>query len=131
ASLEALPDDLSERHWVYNYYVRYWPGKDEQRLKLVTLDITQHAGGTGIESVEVDDDESELSVYPTVANSVVNIYMPQMRRIEVYNLCGSKVGDYALSGNIYEMNVSDLNSGVYIILVHSDKGIRTARFVKK
>ena len=31
----------------------------------------------------------------------------------------------------YEMNVSEWNSGVYVMLVHTAKDVHTAKFVKK
>lgn len=68
-------------------------------------------------------------MYPNPTNDLVTIAMDSdLKSIEVYSLHGQKV----LSSTQYQINVSDLTPGVYLVKIESINGlIATEKLVKK
>ena len=64
-----------------------------------------------------------LSVYPTVATSVVNV--PENGEFTIYSLAGSSVKSGVVSNG--SVSVADLAAGNYVISVNG----KNARFIKK
>jgi hypothetical protein len=69
-----------------------------------------------------------LKIFPNPANSLVNIQAGEMiREIYVYDLLGQVVYSASVQQNNYQINVSGLNNGMYLIQVLTSKGITTGR----
>lgn len=89
--------------------------------------------GSGVARVEVTDavfvpatsvkENKALSVYPTVATSVVNV--PENGEFTIYSLAGSSVKSGVVSNG--SVSVADLAAGNYVISVNG----KNARFIKK
>ena len=112
--------------------------KDEQNILLLDLKIDGTIIETGdpmadVARVEVTDavftpatsvkENTVLSVYPTVATSVVNV--PENGEFVIYSYAGSAVKSGVVSNG--SISVSDLAVGNYIVSVNG----KSARFVKK
>ena len=112
--------------------------KDEQNILLLDLKIDGTIIETGdpmadVARVEVTDavftpatsvkENTVLSVYPTVATSVINV--PENGEFTIYSLAGSSVKSGVVSNGT--VSVADLAAGNYVISVNG----KNARFIKK
>ncbi len=73
---------------------------------------------------------SFIEVYPNPADNTISL-KPQneISKIEVFNLYGSKVKEF--NSNFSNLTISNLSSGVYILRIHSVKGIFIKKLIKK
>ncbi len=80
-------------------------------------------------SISSFDNNIKFKLYPNPTNDLVTIAMDSdLKSIEVYSLHGQKV----LSSTQYQINVSDLTPGVYLVKIESINGlIATEKLVKK
>lgn len=72
----------------------------------------------------------KVSVSPIPATDVVNVTaFSNIQKVELFNMAGSMVE--RVNGNGFEatLNVSELNSGVYVAKVYTDNGIATKKIV--
>ena len=112
--------------------------KDEPNILLLDIKINGTIIETGVAMpnvarVEVTDavftpttsvkENKALSVYPTVATSVVNV--PENGEFTIYSLAGSSVKSGVVSNG--SVSVADLAAGNYVISVNG----KNARFIKK
>lgn len=112
--------------------------KGEPNILLLDLKIDGTIIATGmampdVARVEVTDavftpttsvkENKALSVYPTVATSVVNV--PENGEFTIYSLAGSSVKSGVVSNG--SVSVADLAAGNYVISVNG----KNARFIKK
>jgi photosystem II stability/assembly factor-like uncharacterized protein len=90
--------------------------------------FTTHLAG-GFLGMEKEE-EVGLSVYPTLSTEIVNIIVPESaKNLEIYNLSGQKVYQEKLSGNA-QVDISNFQSGAYIIVVRSGDQKWTEKFIK-
>ena len=69
-----------------------------------------------------------FNVYPNPANDIVNIQTEDsIKNVSIYNILGKLV----FSDNKETLNTSNLNAGIYLIKVTTDKGIGTSKLVIK
>lgn len=82
-------------------------------------------------NVAIDDVQPavRINTYPNPANQFAYINAGSMiRSIEVVNSLGQKVfTEENVNANVFELNVSNMTSGVYFVTVVTDKGIATER----
>ena len=84
-------------------------------------------GFVGVEK----DDQSALSVYPTLATELVNVIVPeQAKQLEVYSLSGQRVYQAKLSGNT-QIDVSGFQAGTYIVVVRNGNEKWTQKVMKR
>jgi hypothetical protein len=77
-------------------------------------------------------DKKAVAVYPNPANSTLNITAGDvMESIQIFNLMGQKVMEAAVNQNTTTLNISGLNSGMYIITATVNGQQSTTRFVKQ
>jgi len=92
---------------------------------------TTYAYSVGIESKT----NNLWSVYPNPANHTINIILSNTLssdHIEIYDISGRLIDNYSLNGiNTQELNISNYYAGTYLILLRSNKGILTKKFIKK
>lgn len=83
---------------------------------------------TNLNEVSTDPVNSFIS-YPNPVIETLYIQSDSnIDKIEVYNMLGTRVA-YAL--NAKEINIANLAAGVYVVQVHTNKGINTGRVIKK
>ena len=69
-----------------------------------------------------------FNVYPNPANDIVNIQTEDsIKNVSIYNILGKLV----FSDNKETLNTSNLNAGIYLLKVTTDKGIGTSKLVIK
>jgi hypothetical protein len=87
-------------------------------------------GATGRPEQEVDLTNSH--VYPNPVKDILNLSIPSSATIQSVHIISSN-GIVLKDVKNFEngVNVSELNSGMYIVTVRTDKGIVTRKFVKE
>ncbi len=80
------------------------------------------------------DQQTEFTIYPNPSRSKLNITLPNIEnnvKVEVYNILGARVYKSDLNNLDTSINVSQWNSGVYLVRVSSETETITKRFVKQ
>ena len=72
-------------------------------------------------------DENFASVYPNPTSSIVKIEAENIQNISIYNMSGQLMFESIASGNSFEYDFSNNESGVYIVRVETAKGVVTKR----
>ena len=67
--------------------------------------------------ITIDLHENEAVVYPNPANEKVEIYMPLIDEVEIFNLVGTRMDHVIAERKAVELDVSHYPSGVYIVHV--------------
>ena len=90
----------------------------------IILDSIQIVETVGIDNVE----NNTVNIYPTPANSTLNITGNGIRSIQMFDASGRKVME-SVTGGRYD--IGNLANGVYIVRVTTDNGTTTKKVVKK
>ncbi len=110
----------------YNY-------NDNQDYDLHILKLDSEGNYTNIENPEIK--VSELILFPNPATTEINIRLGSHLRditIEIYDLSGKIVLEQKLENFNTQINISTLNSGIYIFKCYDDKRIiENRKFVKE
>jgi uncharacterized surface protein with fasciclin (FAS1) repeats len=74
-----------------------------------------------------------VSVYPNPANDVINVSVSGMDRVmfEVVSMTGARVMEGTLNGSNNQLNVSNLNNGVYSIRLINGENVSVSSFIKQ
>ena len=76
--------------------------------------------------------EEQIQVFPNPTNGLLNIEVNnnfQINSISLYNLIGTKI--LVINNPKNELDLSNLNSGIYLLEIRTDKGKVVERIVKK
>ena len=98
--------------------------KDDNRFEVIFSN-----NSTSIENIS--NTSSTLSVYPNPATDVLNISVSngtKVNNVNIYNVSGKLVTTAKVTAN--QINISELNNGVYFIEVLTENGKLTTKFVK-
>ena len=71
--------------------------------------------------------ENLASLYPNPTSNIVKIEAKNIQNISIYNMLGEMVFESSASGNEFECDFSNNESGVYIVRVETAKGVVTKR----
>jgi hypothetical protein len=89
--------------------------------------ITLTTSPTSITETTTD----KVSIYPNPANNVLHVTANGYNKMEIINFLGQVVMSENVSNANFEVNVSNLNSGVYFVRLQGENGTITNKFVKK
>ena len=78
----------------------------------------------GAMSVE-DIEETSHNIYPNPVKDVLTVSGEDMKQVTVYNALGQLVKSINCNDNTVQINVSDLQNGMYIVNVISNDGVMT------
>ena len=119
-----------------------------------TVDLTSYIGETNvklmfnyygvygaemwIDNIRIDESHvgieeetmNTVSIYPNPATTVLNVEAEGYNTIEIVNLLGQTVYAANATSNM-QINVSNLNSGVYFVRLNGANGTTTQKFIKK
>jgi photosystem II stability/assembly factor-like uncharacterized protein len=70
-------------------------------------------------------------VYPTITTDMLNISAEKSERVEIYNLQGKLVMTKSATSDFTSLEVSNLTSGTYLIVVYYDQTRIVKKFVKR
>lgn len=124
--LDSYGDGIS------NGYIRVYDANNTMLFSIAGSGFTSESNSmikfTSVGIADVEND-NEMVVYPNPANNMVHISgMDNVQMVEVFNLQGQRVA--VESGNVHEIAVSGLASGMYILRVTTDEGVRSCRIAK-
>lgn len=78
---------------------------------------------TSITAVSNFDIANEIVVYPNPATEIINVKgAGNYRRIMIIDLPGSIVKDFKISNDLLSINISDLRSGIYVMVLYNQNG---------
>lgn len=82
-----------------------------------------------LSSSDFNANNLKFNLYPNPANDMLNIAIEsELKTVEIYTLQGQKV----MTSDIKEINVSQLNTGIYIVKIEDENGaFATQKFIKK
>jgi hypothetical protein len=88
---------------------------------------------TGISSFTPPAEQNHIQVFPNPASDFIQVQgdigFPSVLRI--YNMTGKLVREERLESRDQQVNVSDLQEGLFIIRMDGKNSIRTATFIRK
>lgn len=91
------------------------------------VNIVELPSGQGI-----DENQSiAISVFPNPATNFISINCESMKSLEIYSLDGKQIIKTTVSGNEAQVDISDLNGGVYLIRIETAVVIVSRKFEKK
>lgn len=84
-------------------------------------------------SLEENDLNSLISVYPNPANEMINIVSNGLtvEKAELLNIAGQVIAKQTENAPIVKLNVSGVASGVYLVKVYAAEGTSTKQIVIK
>lgn len=68
--------------------------------------------------------KSDMKIYPNPASEILNISLPASGTVRMYQISGTPAGVYKLKSGEHNIDISGLQSGVYIIEFMSEGGIQ-------
>jgi hypothetical protein len=75
--------------------------------------------------------QNNLHVFPNPTSDNITIEsMETIQQIEIYNVLGEKVGHKAATSNTVELSLVNLEKGIYLIKIVSEKGNFTKQIIK-
>lgn len=77
-------------------------------------------------------DNLKLNIYPNPANDVLNITseLATIQTVSIVDLNGRTVKQFEVNNTNSQINVSDLNAGVYMLNIQSEEGKTVKKFIK-
>lgn len=101
-----------------------------RRASLLTSTVCQQSSGTD------KFDLGMISLYPNPANDILNLVIPDNYELSGVVTIYNAVGQTMLTGNvfntnIYSINVSSFQAGVYFIKINKENQAKTLQFIKK
>jgi len=109
----------SKPHNKLNYY----------RLKQIDLD--GNFDYSNAISVAIEAQPTKLKLYPTIAQNVIHIESTAtIEQLLIYNSTGQLIKAITPTQMPTQIDISDLNSGVYLLVNMSPYGMESVRFVK-
>ncbi|MDQ7959962.1 T9SS type A sorting domain-containing protein [Flavobacterium lindanitolerans] len=77
-------------------------------------------------------DLTMLKAYPNPVTDLLNVsYSENILAVEVFNLIGQKIMDKTVNNTLVSINLSDIETGTYLVRVSSGKAQKTFRILKK
>ena len=89
------------------------------------IEVLPAAGVTMLQNTNV-------SIFPNPATDKLTVGgLEGFKTLAIYSVGGQKIQEMEISSVKEELNIQDLNSGIYFIHVSNEQGIYTQKFVKK
>ena len=100
----------------------------EDGVTVTTYKVNFTVAALGIENIT-----SKGSVYPNPTTGILNIeYSTAIETVEVYNITGATVKVIDVNKeNKVQVNISDLESGIYFVKIKTDSNVAISRIVKQ
>lgn len=88
---------------------------------------------TTLNNSSFSSDENTIRIYPNPATNVLTIYGSEMEKISIYNLLGQQVLllNNLNTSNQQTLDISPLQSGVYLLNVENNQKQYTLKFIKE
>ncbi|MDR1542906.1 MAG: thiol protease/hemagglutinin PrtT [Prevotellaceae bacterium] len=114
----------------YLLVVWYLEGSDFIPLHYIPVTVTNSSG--------IDDVQSgDISIFPNPAKDFVTVdfkdFTAEIYKITIYNMQGKQILTEKITNSAKEINIplSDITNGVYLLQIHSEKGVLTEKLIIK
>ena len=77
------------------------------------------------------NENNSINVYPNPSTNNITIESHGQSRIEVSNIEGRLINSVVSCGNKTKVDISGLQSGIYLVKVKSEEGMEVGKFVKE
>lgn len=92
------------------------------------LDFTLNIANLSTEAF----DKASLSVYPNPSKDILNVnYKSVITDIKIYNLLGQEVYSSKINKSDFQLNISHLSSGAYVVKLTSPEGNHSFKLIKE
>lgn len=77
--------------------------------------------------------QQNVNIFPNPASEIVNINLSSndFKSLKVYDICGKLLMEKLIDNQYITLNINDLKSGVYLILLEGEKGFVEQKLIKK
>lgn len=97
------------------------------------IELIKYEGSTKIDNVKFE--REELLVYPNPAIDFVRIIVKDNKymdaKLDIYDMAGLKVYSGEIEYGISEVDLKQLNIGLYLVKVSNSSGVISSKFIKK
>lgn len=78
-------------------------------------------------------DAANVYIYPNPTNDIINIKLKNQENAiaEIYDLNGRIISQHNIISDIYEINLSNYNTGIYLLKINLNNNIVTKRIIKQ
>lgn len=92
------------------------------------LDFTLNVTSLGVNSF----DKNLLSIYPNPVKDVLNVsYKSEISEVKIYNLLGQEVLSKTINSGDFNLNVSNLSTGSYVVKLMATEGQHSFKLIKE
>lgn len=92
------------------------------------IDFTLNVTSLGVDSL----DKNALSVYPNPVKNVLNVsYKSEITEAKIFNLLGQEVFSQQVNNSDFQLNVSNLTAGTYVVKLVASEGQQSFKLVKE
>jgi len=85
---------------------------------------------TEVAEIKDSEEDGNFIVYPNPTNEFLNIKQSGMFDVELFNIHGNEVFKKVAVSNSLSVNVKDYPTGMYIVRIFDQKGVRMKKFIK-
>ena len=115
-----------------NVYIafRHFNCTDQFVFNLDDITVTNATESGSTPGTGIVENNSAISIYPNPATTVLNVEAEGFSTIEMVNVLGQVVYSANATSNM-QINVSNLDNGVYFVRLNGANGTATQKFIKK
>lgn len=86
-----------------------------------------------VESGEFTNDNfsDNISVFPNPSSDFININCKNMKSIEILSMDGKMIRKVSVSGDYINVNISDLQNGIYLVMIKTEETCMIKEIVKR
>jgi len=85
----------------------------------------------GVVGVETNVAKSNLSIYPSVTNGLLNIEMQNMKSVEIFDISGKAILTRKVNSDNTQLDVSSLSKGLYILKANDGATHFVQKFIRQ
>jgi hypothetical protein len=109
-----------------------WDGDPNRTITLDSMIVVTDLWGEKPSGIFDQQVEFSYEMYPNPVTDHLTVNgISDVNRIAIFDISGKMVKTIMVSGDKLNINVADLNSGIYLINFYNEKGVQTGKFVKK
>ncbi|MBE9467574.1 MAG: DUF333 domain-containing protein [Bacteroidetes bacterium] len=99
----------------------------------VNITASKNSSSSSMYAEMLSNEDASFKIYPNPASDYVNISLPENSEnvhVTIYNMTGSAIRNITIDSNSNRINVSDIASGVYSIIINDGNKIITDKLIK-
>jgi hypothetical protein len=117
-------------HWVYNTS-GVWHEPFLYGAPMIRPVLGKHFDCTPVRDI----DQLQFSIYPNPADQQITVVLDnktgQNALAVMYDMTGRKVAEFSLNDNYNTLNISDLNSGIYLLQIKTESQTAIKKIIKR